>query len=231
MFSRARITELLAYGCVGVALCLTFGFDTRPALDVPRSRALRPVRGELEQLVGDLARDGLPVELVVRKVREGEAKKIAPSRVLAAARGVAADVRLANRIVRKYYSRPKRRAQLIHAAVAAHRAGVPLAGIDRIVGTAARVEPTVSEPALYAASDLVGRGYGADRSVDLVVALVAGERRADELPRVLAVVEAARASTRRSRAATLDEVIGAVEAGADLGGRGAALFESASKQR
>lgn len=223
---------LLTYGCVGVALGLTFGFDSRPSAEVPRSAELRPVRTELEQVVDELTRDGLPVELVVHKVREGEAKGIGPVRVLAAARGVAADVRLADRIVRKYYSRPKRRAQIIHAAVAAHRAGVPLSGVDRIMGAAARVEPAVSEAALYAAADLSGRGYEAGRAVELVVALTQRAQRSEELPRALAVVEAVRGGTDVPRGTALDAVVVAVEAGADLASvSGAALFESARKQR
>ena len=137
MSDRVPARTWLAYGCVGVALCLTFGFDTRPARQVPRSRHLRPVRAELQRIVDDLAREGLPVGLVVRKMREGEAKRVAAERVLAATRGVAADLRLADRIVRKHDSRPARRAQLVEAAVAAHRAGVPLADIDRVVGAAA----------------------------------------------------------------------------------------------
>jgi len=230
--ASGRITGVLAYGCVGVALCLTFGFDSRPDQALPRDSALRPVRAELEEVVSELARDGLPTAMVIRKVREGVAKQIPAARVLAAARGVAAEVRLADRIVRKYYSRPGRRGQLIRAAVAAHRAGVPLAGIDRIVGAAAQVDPAVSEAALFAAADLAGRGYEADRTVRLVVELVGREQRAAELPRVLAVVEAARVTAGLSEGAALDAVTAAVEAGDELETAGrAALFEAAGKQR
>ena len=221
------------YGWVGVVVCLTFGFDSRPPVPVARSSALRPVRAEIEQLVEELARDGLPVELVVRKVREGQAKGVAAARVLAAARAVAADVRLADRVVRKHFSRPGRRAQMIRAAVAAHRAGVSLADIDRVVAAAAAVGAELTEPALYAAADLAGRGYRPGRSTDLVVALLGRPQGAAELPRALAAVEAARAGGAESRPAALDAVLEAVEAGATLavvpGGRG--WFEPGSQQR
>ena len=157
---------------------------------------------------------------------------MAPERVLAAARGIAAEVRLADRVVRKYYSRPGRRGQLIRAVVAAHRAGVPLAAIDDIVGAAARVDPSVSEAALFAASDLAGRGYASDRTARLVVELIGREQRAAELPRVLAVVEAARVTAGLGPEGALDAVAAAVEAGQGLEEAGrAALFEAAGKQR
>jgi hypothetical protein len=193
--------------------------------------ALAAVRAELATVLADLARDGLPEELVIRKVREGLAKRVAPERILVAARGTAINIRLIARVNRKHL--PPRDAfgrAMIRAAVGAHQAGVPLAAVDKIVKAVAPRGPVTTVTALRTATDLVTAGYPSGRSVELVLLVAARDRADDELPRAVAVLEAAHRARGESRADTLDRVARAVGDGRDLaaaaaelaGGRGGA---------
>jgi hypothetical protein len=202
-----------------IALALT---SSAGAAQPGLPRGLGVVRADVERLVDDVRREGLRADLVVLKAHEGAAKSVEPQRILAAARAVASDLRLADRIARKRAVRPDGRAEVIAAGVAAHRAGISLAGIDAIVGDAPRHEPAAAVRALQAAADLGGRGYPRDAAVALVRALLARDARDAELPRVLAAVEAVRRADGSSPADALAKVARAVESGQDLqqAGRG-----------
>lgn len=209
-----------------VALCLTWSGASAgsPPEDLTVPRNLEAAGSELRDVVAQLRRDGLPSLLVVRKVQEGSAKGIAAERVLAAARGVASDLRLIAKIARKRHVRPDARRRVISAGVVAHRAGIPLISIDALVGAAPREAPELLVMALHAAADLGGRGYPRDATANLVLQLLRGDRSEQELPRALAVVESVRKASGEAPERAISKVASGVENGQDLqeAGRAAA---------
>lgn len=181
----------------------------------------------LQQQIDDLAREGLPAELVELKIQEGLAKGVDPVRVAVTARGMVNRVRLVSLVVRKHTHRGNHTRVAVRAGVAAHAAGLTYPDIDRIASAAAVRAPASIAVGLHAAADLRGRGYPRERTVDLVVALLGRDTHGDELPRALAAVDAVRRNLALSPAEAVDRVATAVEAGAGLREAVAALEQRA----
>ena len=175
------------------------------------------VRAELADIVGDLRRADLPADLVANKVLEGLAKRVPTPRILAAARGLSNEIILVSRVMFRHAATDRaHRHELIRAGVAAHMAGLPLDGVDQIVGSAIGAERAAAVAGLYAAADLRGYGYPSAPTIQVVVALLGRAAPTRDLERALAVIE----SARQRAGSPADEVIGqiavAVGNGADL---------------
>jgi len=141
------------------------------AATLPPSARLDPVRPALEETVDRAAREGLPSELIVSKVREGLAKGVAPDDIRAAAERLAADLAEAMRFLRAH-----RRGAAAPALVRA-LAGARAAAID-LESLAPLCESDVPDAALIRTvevlTDLALRGDPGARAASVVKAAVDG---------------------------------------------------------
>jgi hypothetical protein len=181
-------------GCLGGP---AWGATDKAAL--PDSERLAPVRAALEKTIDQAARDGLPVELIVSKVREGVAKGIAPEAIRAAADRLAQSLGAADRLLkvqRKGVSSPA----LLRAVADAQTAVVELDAVVPVV--AANAPDPMLARAVEVLTDLALRGYPSRRAA-LVVREVT-DRDAAALGRLVAGVEEIRTEQTVSRADALE---------------------------
>ncbi len=166
---------------------------------LPADPRLSPVRVELEKTVSSAARDGLPAEMIVSKVREGLAKGVPPE------------------VIRDVAARLAQNLSASATMLRSQRAGAPAPSLVRVVAEARMVGVEAESLAPLAAShepdavvaravevvtDLTMRGYPARPSASLVREIA--ERDAASLARVVGGLEAIRTEQTVSRADALE---------------------------
>lgn len=185
---------------------------------LPADPRLAPVRVELEKTVATAGRDGLPVEMIVSKVREGLAKGVPPEVI----RDVAA--RLAQNLSASATMLRTQRAGAPSPALVRVVAEARLAGVEpeSLAPLAASHEPdAVVARAVEVVTDLTMRGYPGRPSASLVRDIA--ERDAPSLGRVVAGLEAIRTEQTVSRADALEAL------GRNFRSHGASLDSAVSR--
>jgi hypothetical protein len=186
---------------VRLALLLLLGSNVARAASLPENERLDPVRPALEKIVDDAARDGLPADLIVGKVREGLAKGASPEAIRAAAARLARTLGDADQFLRAHRKRSSS-AALVRALAEARTSGVDLAATSTLVESGAQDAAVVR--AVEVLTDLALRGYPTGRAA-LVVNQVL-ERDPGAVGRVVAGLEAVRVGQTVSRADALEAI-------------------------
>lgn len=186
--------------CAAAALAALLGLaGPAGAATLPDNQRLDPVRPALEQTLDQAARDGLPAELIVTKVREGLAKGVSPQAIRAAAERLARSLGDADRFLRAHRKTASSPA-LVRAVAEARTSGVDLEVATPVV-TSDAAEPTVVR-AVEVLTDLALRGYPTGRAA-LVVKEVA-ERDPTSVARLVAGLESIRVNQTVSRVDALE---------------------------
>jgi hypothetical protein len=150
MYLRATLLLLLLAGPAAAA-------------PLPEDTRIAAARPELQSLVDDAARAGLPSDLIVDKVREGLAKNVPPPRIVAAARTLAAALAEARELAAaRLHTRPADLPPALLRALAEARAGgsSPRELDSLLTALAARRAPLpAATRAAEALADLVARGF------------------------------------------------------------------------
>src|SRR5205814_1081249 len=120
--------------CVCTAWGAGFSSGAAAAATLPDSDRLAPVRSSLEKIVDQAARDGLPAELIVSKVREGLAKGVAAESIRLAAERLAQSLGGADQFL-KVHRKNSTSASLIRAVAEANISGVDLDALDPVVAS------------------------------------------------------------------------------------------------
>jgi hypothetical protein len=145
-----------ASSLVAVAAALVALVAPARATMLPSSERLDPVRSALERTLDQAARDGLPSDLIVRKVREGLAKGAPPEVIRAAAERLARSLADADQFLRAH--RKGADPALLRALAEARSAAIDL---DVVVAPLADCD--ASDAALARAVDVLTeltlRGY------------------------------------------------------------------------
>lgn len=166
---------------------------------LPVSDQLNPVRAELQQLVDQASRDGLPAELLVGKTREGLAKGVAPTLILSAVQRLTRDLGDASHFLQAQPGKVPASATLIRALVEARQAGMTWESAAPLVQ--AHVDEARLARAVDVLAELILRGYP-DRPAGTLVRDVV-ERDPGSVGRLVAGVEAIRRAQTISRADAL----------------------------
>jgi hypothetical protein len=136
---------------------------------LPDDVRLASVRAHLEQVVQKASAAGLPVDMIIGKVREGLAKGVDAGRIDAAAQRVADNLGEAQQLVISH--RGSAPAGLVRAVAEARMANVPATDVDALV-RGDRPEPPTRR-AVEVLTDLSLRGYPTGRAVAVVRAVLA----------------------------------------------------------
>jgi hypothetical protein len=155
-----------------------------PAL--PDDARLASVRAHLEQVVQKASAAGLPIDMIIGKVREGLAKGVDAGRIDTAAQRVADNLGEAQQMVTSH--RGSAPPGLVRAVAEARMANVPAADVDALV-RGDRPEPPTRR-AVEVLTDLSLRGYPTGRAVAVVRAVLA--RDAGSLDKVPGTLETIR---------------------------------------
>jgi hypothetical protein len=192
-------SSFFAMGLAILGSAVLAGRGPAGAATLPASQRLDPVRPALERTVAEAARDGLPSDLIVSKVREGLAKGAEPEAIRAAAERLARSLADAAELLRD--GRPNSAGPaLLRALAEARTAGVdlalaaPLLGADVADGTLVRAVDALTELAL--------RGYPATRAASVIGEVLA--REPASVGRLVASVEAIRSANGVSRLGALE---------------------------
>jgi len=185
-------------------LCaILFAFAARAAAadpgSLPADPRLAPVRADLEKTVATAARDGLPADMIVSKVREGLAKGVAPEVIRDVAGRLAQNLSTSATLLRAQRAGTPSPA-LVRVVAEARMAGVEAESISPLA--AAREPDAVVARAVEVVTDLTVRGYPSRPSASLVREIT--DRDATSLGRVVAGLEAIRTEQTVSRADALE---------------------------
>jgi hypothetical protein len=191
--------RLLGVIVIGVSLAGAVRATHAAEASLPASDQLNPVRADLQRLVDQASREGLPGELLVGKVREGLAKGVAPPLILSAVQRLTRDLGEASHFLHAQPGKPAASATLIRALVEAHQAGMTWEGAAPLVQ--AHVDETRLARAIDVLGELVLRGYP-DRAAGALVRDVV-ERDPGSVGHLVAGVEAIRRAQTVSRADAL----------------------------
>lgn len=132
------------------------------AFEEPR---LESVRDRLEAAASTARTEGLPVELLEAKVREGLAKRVPPPRIAAAVDTLLEDLRTADRLVSRVSGVDGAdRKALVRGATEALTAGADARAVDRLIASIARSDAPQTTPLIQEA--LVVTAELAERGVD-----------------------------------------------------------------
>jgi hypothetical protein len=170
---------------------------------LPEAARLDPVRAELEVLVAGAERDGLPVDLLVSKTREGLAKGAPPATILSAVRTLERSLAKAARLVQASGRRPSPASTALLRALAEGEAGgleLPLteAMLRSKAGDAELVR------AVDALTELSLRGYPRQRAAQVVQKVLVADPGA--VGRVVAGLENLRTTGGLSRTDAVDSL-------------------------
>jgi hypothetical protein len=187
---------------------------------LPGDARLDPVRARLEALVSGAARDGLPAEVLVSKVREGLAKGVPADRIETATSRLADSLKAAQGFVRERRPGTPTAVDLVRALAEARLAGVELQAVDPMVR--GRQSGTETARAVEVLTDLTLRGYPTSRAAGLVQDLLA--RDAAALARLPATLDVLRREQALTHAETVDALARNLRGNGNLDGaaRGAA---------
>jgi hypothetical protein len=186
---------------IWLALPLLLGSTIARAASLPENERLDPVRPALEKIVDDAARDGLPADLIVGKVREGLAKGASPEAIRAAAAHLARSLADADQFLRLHRKRSSS-AALVRALAEARTSGVDLGATSALVESGAQDAAVVRSVEVL--TDLALRGYPTGRAAFVVNQVL--ERDPGAVGRVVAGVEAVRVGQTVSRADALEAI-------------------------
>jgi hypothetical protein len=179
---------------------------------LPADPRLAPVRADLEKTVATAARDGLPAEMILSKVREGLAKGVAPEVIRDVAGRLAQNLGASATLLRAQRAGTPS-PSLVRVVAEARMAGVEA---ESIAPLAASHEPdAVVARAVEVVTDLTVRGYPSRPSASLVRDIA--ERDAAALGRVVVGLESIRTEQTVSRADALEAL------GRNFRSRGASL--------
>jgi hypothetical protein len=187
-------------------LCLWLGLLAQPRLGeaaeaLPQSDRLTAVQPELQRLVDDAAREGLPANLLVGKVREGLAKGASADLIVSAVTRLARNLSEANQFLRAQRRRGAS-AALIQALADARAGGV---GWDAALPLVrANTEEARLVRGLEVLAELVMRGYP-ERPAGQVIHDVL-ERDPNAVGHLVAGLESIRRAQTVSRADALDDL-------------------------
>jgi hypothetical protein len=166
---------------------------------LPVNERLDPVRPALERTVDEAAREGLPSELIVSKVREGLAKGVSPEGIRVAAERLVRNLADADHFLRARH-RGGGSASLVRVLAEARSAGVDLEVVAPII------ESDLPDAGLVhsveVVTDLALRGYPSQRAAALVREVAVHD--ATSMARVVAGVEAIRSGQAVSRTDALE---------------------------
>jgi hypothetical protein len=199
----------LLCACVCAGLGAGFSGGIAVAAMLPDSERLAPVRSSLEKIVDQAARDGLPSELIVSKVREGLAKGVAPESIRLAAERLAQSLGGADQFL-KMHRKNTTSAALIRAVAEANISGVDLDALDPVV--ASDVPDGLLARAIEVLTDLALRGYPSRRAALVVKQVLDRDSRA--LGRLVAGIEEIRIEQTVSRADALESLGRNLQSGA-----------------
>jgi hypothetical protein len=160
---------------------------------LPEDARLGPALPRLQQLVDRATSDGLPVDMIVSKVREGLAKGVDPARIETAAVRIADSLRAA-----QTYLGARRTPRLVRAVAEARLAGVALTAVDPLV----KSDRPEAQRAVEVVTDLSLRGYPAERTAAMLTVLMA--RDAGAIDRVPGTLEAIRQEYALTQAEAVD---------------------------
>ena len=166
---------------------------------LPADPRLAPVRADLERTVATAARDGLPADMILSKVREGLAKGVAPEVIRDVAGRLAQNLSTSAKLLRAQRAGTPSPA-LVRVVAEARMAGVEAESISPLA--AAREPDAVVARAVEVVTDLTVRGYPSRPSASLVREIT--DRDATSLGRVVAGLEAIRTEQTVSRADALE---------------------------
>jgi hypothetical protein len=158
-------------------------------------------REAIARTIETAARNGLPVEILHDKLREGLAKGVAPARITAAL------VRLSDALATarvELAGRPGASARLYRAVVDAHAAGASRADVSVALAATARTDNDAGARAVEALGDLARRGFPPSAASRTVAEIA--RARPDSLNQLVAEAE----SLRRSGIATPVEALDAL---------------------
>jgi hypothetical protein len=176
-----------ASSLVAVAAALLALAAPARATMLPPSERLDPVRPALERTLDQAARDGLPSDLIVRKVREGLAKGAAPEVIRAAAERLARSLADADQFLRAH--RKGADPALLRALAEARSAAIDLEVVAPLVDCDA--SDAALARAVDALTELVLRGYPSQAAALVIKEALARDPSA--VGQVVAGVEALRA--------------------------------------
>ena len=166
---------------------------------LPVNERLDPVRSALERTVDEAAREGLPSELIVSKVREGLAKGVSPEGIRVAAERLARSLADADRFLRARHHRGGSPA-LVRVLAEARTAGVDLEVVAPIIES--EMHDAALVHAVEVVTDLALRGYPSQRAAALVREVAAHD--APAMGRMVAGLEAIRSGQAVSRTDALE---------------------------
>jgi hypothetical protein len=169
------------------------------AATLPDSARLDTVRPALERTVDQVAREGLPPELIVSKVREGLAKGVSPDAIRVAVERLARSLGDAEQFLRPHRKRPASLA-LVRALAEARTAGVDLEVVTALIES--EVPDSGLVRGIEVLTDLALRGYPSRRAATVVEEIVAHDPAS--VAHVVAGVESIRIGQAVSRADALD---------------------------
>jgi len=157
----------------------------------------------VDSIVASAAAAGLPTEPLIEKALEGAAKKAPPDRIVSAVGAGAERLRAAYALVARGTA-PNASVSLseVEAVAAALARGLDTELANHL---AAALPGEPPGPALHAVADLVGHGFSADSSVDLIVAAVQSGLRGMRLldAAASAILELQRGQTHAAALATV----------------------------
>lgn len=205
LYPSARLVRIKSVGKLA-AIVLALGFavaaraDARSPLDDPK---LGASANELRAVVSAAQRDGLPIELLLDKLREGLAKGVPPDRLVAVERTLAQSLTRARDEALPFGE--ARDAKLLKAIVDAHHAGVTSDDVALLLKSNGR------EREVEVLTDLVERGYPPGAAARAIVAV--DKRDPTALSHLVARTEDLRALDGATPAEALDAVRRAVSRG------------------
>jgi hypothetical protein len=174
-----------------------------PAL--PSAARLDPVRADLEALVAGAEREGLPVELLVSKTREGLAKGAAAATILSAVRSLERSLSKAARLLQISGRRTggaSTSTALLRALAEGDAGGVELPLTEAMLRSKASDPELVR--ALDALTELALRGYPRQRAAEVVQKVLVADPGA--VGRVVAGLENLRTTGGLSRTDAVDSL-------------------------
>jgi hypothetical protein len=185
-------------GRVALALSLAAATPAAAAM-LPDNVRLDPVRPALERTVDQVAREGLPPDLIVSKVREGLAKGASPEAIRVAVERLARSLGDAEQFLRLHRKRPGSLA-LVRALAEARTAGVDLEVVTALIES--EIPDSALVRGIEVLTDLALRGYPSHRAAAVVEEVVAHDP--TSVGHVVAGVESIRVGQAVSRADALD---------------------------
>ena len=171
------------------------------AAGLPDDARLASTRAELQTLVDAAERAGLPVELLVDKIREGLAKGVPPQRITFAVRSLDESLKGAQREAAPHLP-GKPPAPVLKAIVDAHALGCKPADLEVVLKAAAPKGLPVATRAVEVLAELAQRGYPTAQAAHTVAEIAA--RRAQALAELPARADTLTSRDGASRGEALD---------------------------